>query len=249
MASPRADLILEHLSRNSPSTIEELADLLNVSSVTIRRDLAELEKSGQIIRQRGSASIANNRLEPMFVQREKQNADLKKKIAKFAAEQISEGEVIALDVGTTTAELAKELLKKNNLTVFTNSLQAASILSRSQHNVYLVGGFIRKSEMSMVGSIARDTIMKFNFDRYFLALAGISKTEGPTDYNLEDAEIKRCFIERSKEVIALIDKTKIGKTSLVKVCDMDQITTIITNHDDHISVKDTLEFNGNIYLV
>jgi DeoR/GlpR family transcriptional regulator of sugar metabolism len=248
MENPRAKEILEYLGKKSPLTIEELSNLLPVSAVTIRRDLIDLEKDGLIIRQRGGASLRGLGIEPLFNQRQKQNIELKKQIAKFAAEQISEGEVIALDVGTTTAELAKELIKKNNLTIFTNSFQVASILSRSQHNVYLVGGFIRKSEMSMVGSIARETIMKFNFDRFYLGLAGISKEEGPTDYNLEDAEIKRCFIERSKEVVALVDKTKFTTSSLVRVCKMDEIDKIITNKDDHLLIEDMLDFKGQIFL-
>lgn len=249
MENPRTKEIMEHLDRKSTLSIEELSNLLSVSTVTVRRDLAELENEGLIIRQRGGAALPGTSIEPMFNQRHKQHLDLKKQIAKYAAEQIAEGEVIAIDVGTTAAEFAKELLKKHNLTVFTNSFQAALILSKSQHIVYFVGGFIRKSEMSMVGSIAKDTIMKFNFDRFYMGLAGISNNEGPTDYNLEDAEIKRCFINKSKEVIALIDKTKFGKSSLVKVCELDEITTIITNKDNNISAQEMLDFSGKLYTV
>lgn len=248
MENPRAKEILEHLNRRSPLTIEELASLLSVSTVTVRRDLAELESDGLIIRQRGGAALPSNSIEPMFHQRHKQHLELKKQIAKYAAEQVGEGEVIAIDVGTTAAEFAKELLKKHNLTVFTNSFQAASILAKSQHQVYFVGGMLRKSEMSMVGSIAKETVLKFNYDRFYMGLAGISNSEGPTDYSLEDAEVKRCFIAKSKEVIALVDKTKFGKSSLVKVCELDEITTIITNKDD--SLSDQMEhFKGKLFTI
>lgn len=249
MENPRAKEILEHLNRRSPLSIDELASLLAVSTVTVRRDLAELENEGLIIRQRGGAALPSNSIEPMFYQRHKQHLELKKQIAKYAAEQVEEGEVIAIDVGTTAAEFAKELLKKNNLTVFTNSFQAASILAKSQHQVYFVGGMLRKSEMSMVGSIAKDTVLKFNYDRFYMGLAGISHSAGPTDYSLEDAEVKRCFISKSKEVIALVDKTKFGKSSLVKVCEMDEITTVITNEDDGVAGQEMAFFRGKLITV
>nr|WP_306220315.1 hypothetical protein [Cohnella sp. WQ 127256] len=179
----------------------------------------------------------------------KQNADLKQKIAAYAADQICEGEVIALDIGTTVTELAKELFRKKNITVFTFSFQAASILSQSNINLYLVGGNLRKTEMSLVGSITRDTIMKFHFDRFFMGVAGLSKDNGPTDFNLEESEIKRAFIERSKHVVALVDKMKIGVTSLVKVCEFEEIDEIITNDDEDKSLFESIPFHGKWTLV
>lgn len=249
MPNEREKEILDFLSKKSPLTIEELAVMLHVSEVTVRRDLAALEKRGLIVRNRGGASLPELGFEPMFNQRQKKNLDLKQKIAKYATEQIREGEVIALDMGTTTAELAKELVKKVGITVFTASFQVASILSKSSNQVYMIGGLIRKSEMSMVGSIALETIMKFNFDRFYLGLAGVSNEAGPTDYSIEETEIKRAFIARSKEVIALVDKTKFGTSSLVKVCEFDQINEIITNKGDYDSEQPNLHFTGKMTLV
>jgi DeoR/GlpR family transcriptional regulator of sugar metabolism len=249
MANERSKEILNLLSVKSPLTIEELARKLFVSEVTVRRDLASLEKQGLIIRNRGGASLPALGFEPMFNQRQKKNFQLKQNIAKHAAAQIREGEVIALDVGTTTAELAKELVKRSGITVFTSSFQVASILAKSNLQVYMIGGLIRKTEMSMVGSIALETIMKFNFDRFYLGLAAISQEAGPTDYSIEEAEIKRAFIARSKEVIALVDRSKFGTSSLVKVCEFDQIDEIITNRDEANGAFPELSFNGKITLV
>lgn len=249
MTNQRRIEVLNLLEKNSALTVEQLAESLNVSEVTIRRDLVQLEKEGLIVRHRGGATLPGTGFEPMFKQRQKENLDLKQSIAKYAASQIQDGEVIALDVGTTTAELAKELLKKSNLTIFTSSLQVTSILSRSNHSVYLIGGKLRQTEMSMVGSIALDTIMKFNYDRFYLSLAGISNESGPTDYSIEEAEVKKAFITRSKQVIALVDKSKFGKSSLIKVCDLDEITEIITNKDENNSIQKTLRYKGKITFV
>jgi len=236
--------ILALLHEQSPLSVQKLASHLQMSEVTVRRDLVEMEQKGLIVRKRGWAFLPGLGIEPLFNQRMKQNADLKQRIAAYAAEQVCEGEVIALDVGTTITELAKELLRKQNITVFTFSFQAASVLSQSNLNLYLVGGNLRRTEMSLVGSITRDTIMKFHFDRFFMGVAGLSKDNGPTDFNLEEAEIKRAFVERSKHVVALADKTKIGLTSLVKVCEYDEIDEIVTNDVPDKSPYEQIPFRG-----
>ncbi|MCC3373236.1 DeoR/GlpR family DNA-binding transcription regulator [Cohnella sp. REN36] len=251
MSTEREKRIVELLQEQSPSTIEELAKQLQISEVTVRRDLAAMESKGLVARTRGGAALPDQGNEPLFVQRQRKNHDLKRRIAQYAADQIREGEVIALDVGTTTAELAKALVKRRGITVFTSSFQVASILSKSNLQVYMIGGLIRFNEMSMVGSIAIETIKKFNFDRYYLGLASISKDRGLTDYSVEEAEVKQAFIAQSKQVIALADKTKLGTSSLLKVCDFDQLSELITNRIEGEGTHPALElgFGGKITLV
>jgi Transcriptional regulators of sugar metabolism len=249
MSRNRESEILRYLSKKSPITVEDLVGLLRVSEATVRRDLAQLENQGLILKRRGEVSLPGLGVEPVFNQRLNQNAVPKQRIAQYAAGQIAEGEVIALDVGTTTAALAKELLKRKGMTIFTYSLQIASILSRSQHNVYVIGGGFRKQEMSMVGSLAIEMIKQFHFDRFYLGLGGFSKEEGPTDYAIEEVEIKRALIERSKRVVALADGSKYGMTSLVKVCEYDDIDELVTNEPDGVSLADELELGDKITLV
>ncbi|WP_099355244.1 DeoR/GlpR family DNA-binding transcription regulator [Fredinandcohnia onubensis] len=248
MVSSRQNQILEYLNKKSPVSVEEFAEKFNVTEVTIRRDLAILNEKGLIARNRGEASLPILGMEPMYSHRIDHNIEEKKKLAKYAAEQINEGEVIALDIGTTAVELAKELLNKKRLTIFTSSFQEAAILSKSSHEVYMIGGLMRKSEMSMIGSIALDTIKKFNFDKFYLGLAGLSNEAGPTDYSVEEAEVKRAFIERSNKVIALVDKSKVGKSSLVNICDINEIDEIVTNKVENGAQID-LDFNGKLTFV
>jgi len=239
--------LLDALHEHSPRPVKELAELLGVSLPTIRRDLAELDEQGLIARDHGMIAIRGISAETIHVQREKHNLDLKKQIAKHVAAGIPEGSIIALDIGTTCVEIAKELVHRSNLTVFTSSVQAASVLARSNLSVYLIGGYLRNSEMSAIGSIAVETIMKFKFDRFYLNLAGISNEDGPTDYNLEETEVKKAFISRSREVIAVVDKTKIGKSALVKVCELDDIAEIVTNAHDMQPYP--IQFGGKLTLV
>jgi DeoR/GlpR family transcriptional regulator of sugar metabolism len=225
----RRNYMINLLRQSSPLSAEQLARKLEVSESTVRRDILEMERDGVVIRRRGEVSLPGLGIEPLFVQREQKNLELKRQIARYAADQIHDGEVIVLDVGTTLTEMAKVLLTRSNLTVFTSSFQVASILAGSSVQVYLVGGLLRKSEMSMVGSIAKETIGKFNFDRFYVGIAGIDEFSGPTDYSLDDVDVKRAFIGRSKEVIALADKTKFGQSALVKVCDWEDLDGVITN--------------------
>lgn len=202
-----------------------------------------------IVRKRGGASLPELGFEPMFNQRQKKNHELKQSIAKYVANTIQEGEVIALDVGTTTAELARELTKRSGITVFTSCIQVASILAKSNLQVYMIGGLIRKTEMSMVGSIAQETIMKFTFDRFYLGVAGINLETGLTDYSIEETEVKRAFIHRSKRVIALVDRTKFGHSSLIQVCEAEQIDELITNKGDFGGELPEDHFKGKITYV
>ncbi|WP_411501512.1 DeoR/GlpR family DNA-binding transcription regulator [Brevibacillus centrosporus] len=249
MATDREKDILNFLNEKSPLSVEELAASLYVSEVTVRRDLAAMEKKGMIVRKRGGASLPELGFEPMFNQRQKKNNELKQSIAKYVANTIQEGEVIALDVGTTTAELARELAKRSGITVFTSCIQVASILAKSNLQVYMIGGLIRKTEMSMVGSIAQETIRKFTFDRFYLGVAGINLETGLTDYSIEETEVKRAFIDRSKRVIALVDRTKFGHSSLIQVCEAEQIDEMITNKGDFGGELPEDHFKGKITFV
>lgn len=241
--------ILNMLRESSPLPVAELAKLTGVSLPTIRRDISELEAQGMVIRDNGMVMLREISAETIHIQREGHNLDLKRQIAKHVVSRIKDGEIIALDIGTTCVEIAKELITRPNLsvTVFTSSVQAASILCRSSLSVYLIGGFVRNSEMANVGSIAIETILKFKFDRFYLNLAGLNNEDGPTDYNLEETEVKRAFISRSRETTTVLDKTKLGKSALVKVCELNDIHEIITNADEAHPFK--LDFAGKLTLV
>lgn len=246
MTLTRRNYLLNLLRQKSPMSPEQLAHKLSVSESTIRRDIIDLEREGVVIRRRGEVSLPGLGVEPLFTYRERKNLELKREIANYAAEQIRDGELIVLDVGTTLVELAKALLPRSNITVFTSSFQVASILAKSSLQVYLVGGLLRKSEMSMVGSIAKETIEKFNFDRFFMGVAALDEQTGPTDYSLDDVEVKRTFIERSKEVITLADRTKFGQLALVKICDWKQVDQVITNKGAKEMISDDFPYKDRI---
>ncbi|SMB98189.1 transcriptional regulator, DeoR family [Thermanaeromonas toyohensis ToBE] len=227
----RREAILELLKESPYLRVEELARRLGVSEATVRRDLVVLSKEKKIDRIRGGASLASKleEWEPSFTSRQGLNREEKKAIARLAMRLIKPGEAIALDVGTTTLALAEEIRKIPHLTVFTNGIPIAEALAGSSVSVYLLGGQLRDSEMSLVGALTRQAIETLRFDRFFLSAAGVTLKEGFSDFNLEEVEIKKAFISRAREVIALVDHTKLGRSSVVPIAPLQAAHLLITD--------------------
>lgn len=238
-------MILEILETNQLASVDELSKQLAVSEATVRRDLMALESEGLINRTWGGAIPAQSvGLELIVGERSQHNLVEKQTIAQAAVDLIEEGDVIALDVGTTCMELAKLLKKFQRITVFTNSLITAQILGTCPFNVHLIGGRMRQGEYSMVGSIARETILRFHFDKFFMGASGFDTESGPTDFNLDDVEIKQCFIKKARQRIALIDFSKFRKKSLATICDVEDLTDVITDSSTPMEEIEVLKTKG-----
>lgn len=242
----RMNQIMNILYQEESVTAEKLEKLFNVSSVTIRRDLHKLHEKGLIVRYRGGAMLANSTFghEPTLFEREPENLQKKCMIGRAAAKLVNDGEVIALDVGSTTMELAKALRNRSNITVFTASLPIANIFLNTNVKVYLVGGLLQHKENCIGGPIARNVIRQYHFDKFFLGAAGISEKSGITDFGMDEVETKKAYIERSKEVIALADSSKLGKISFITVCKFSDIQHVITDHEIDPQMQHSLKKGG-----
>lgn len=227
----RKQRIIEYLSRNTFGDVPALVDMLQVSPATIRRDLSELADRGSIIRTHGGASLSVQGMghEPSYHSRAKENVTAKQAIATFAKEYVHEGEVIAIDVGSTALEFAKGLRDHRNITVFTANILVAEALANSDINVILVGGTLRKRELSVAGPIAVQIITQFYFDKFFLGTAGVSIADGLTDFSVDDVDVKKAFLTHAKEVIALADHTKLGRISFAKICPLNRVSQLFTD--------------------
>ena len=208
---------------------------LGVSEMTIRRDLARLERQNIATRTHGGAiakghtpNLAVDIEEPAFEARVRKDATAKAAIAAAAARIPHPGQTVGLDVGTTTLQLARYLHDHADLKVFTNNLRAALTLSDSAHQVYVPGGQVRARENSIVGSIAVKQLRNYWLDHAFIGVSGVTES-GCFDYSLEENEIKRVFVERASNVVVLCDASKFGRTSLVQVCELKEIDTLITD--------------------
>jgi DeoR family glycerol-3-phosphate regulon repressor len=231
-AGARHARILDLVHRNGFVSVAEVADSFAVSEMTIRRDLWALEDKGLLVRTHGGAMGIGLREvfdadEPAFSSRRRRNASAKAAIARAAAGMIGVRESIGLDVGTSTLALAEEIAHRPGMTVFTNNLSAAAVLGRGGCSVHIFGGPVRGPELSVVGTAALQQIRQFYLTKIFLGVSGMIEA-GFFDYSPEDTEVKRAYIEQSEQVIALCDSSKFDHRSLIKVCDLNQVTTLVT---------------------
>ena len=214
-------------------TVVELSHLTDVSEMTIRRDLESLEREELLKRTRGGAvSVISLSYEPPYILRKDSYTSAKTRIARRAAEFLNEGETIILDVGTTAVEVARALKGRVNLTVLTSNLWAAAILADEPGIVLmLTGGKTRARERSLVGNLATRAFSELVFDVFIMGVAGIHPEFGITDYNIEEALVKRAALGASRRHIVVADSSKIGKVAFAKLCGLEQIDMIITDDD------------------
>ncbi|MUG71528.1 DeoR family transcriptional regulator [Paenibacillus validus] len=228
----RKNEIVKLINTKGKVLVPELVQHFKVSPATIRNDLRDLETLKLIKRTHGGAiSIETPKVgfEPFYQQKMVEHIEQKRLIAKAALDFIEEGDIIILDTGTTTLELAK-MLTNMNITVIVNDIDIARCLEDYPNiQVVLIGGNLRKKFRSTVGPFALKMLSEINVDKVFLAANGFSFNRGCTTPDINQAEIKKKFVEISNEAILLCDSSKIGKTSFVHFASASEITTLVTD--------------------
>lgn len=233
MLYQRREAILDLLKQNGSVRVPELTERFHVSVETVRRDLESLENEGLLKRVYGGAiPVSRRSVEPAFQDRKDQNDREKQRIGALAASLIDEGDVVGIDLGTTTMELALALKARNiHVIVITNSIPIAATLSESDViEVILIGGRVRKNELSVGGDLLTEAnIRMFQTDKMFLGVGGITETFGITDYRSEEAAFRRIGSERAKAVYALADHSKFGVVAMNHILDPEEINILITD--------------------
>lgn len=245
-AENRQSKIVEMVMEKGEIKIKDICESFDVSDMTARRDLNELDKHGLLRRVHGGA-VANlgRSYEPSFRTRSTKNPKAKQAIGKKAAEMIFDGDSIALDVGTTTLEIAKNLGGIRNLTVITNSIQISNELVRAltletEARLILTGGIVRPRELSMVGTIPEYVYQKYHVDKVFLGIGGISVENGLTEFNMEDAQIKQVLLNSARTKIVVADSSKFGVTTFSSVGALSSVDKIITDMNASNEIVDKI---------
>ena len=246
----RRAIILEKLDKDGQVNVPELSKELKVSEVTIRNDLIRLEQKNMLIRARGGAiKIDRVGIDFTLSDKNKQHFEEKKRIGKAAAGLVEDGDTIILDSGTTTMEIARNLLNVNNLTVITNALNIANQLADHQKaNVIIPGGFLRKNSLSLVGGAAEENFRNYFCDRLFLAVDGFNTTHGLSTPNVEEAHLNRVMIEISKQVIVVADSSKFHKRSFAFISPITDVDVVITDSEIPAEDRKKLE-NAGVKLI
>lgn len=227
----RRSYILQQVENLGSVTVIDLATDLNVSGMTIRRDLMDLEKEGLIQRVHGGAVSTRGRsYEPPYVLRASQSVKAKQYIGALAASLVAEGETIALDIGSTTLEVAKNLVDRHHLTVLTPSIRIATLfINQSDIRLILPGGIVRPGEASLIGDLTRQAFQHLFVDRLFLGVGGIDAHFGLSEYNWDDTLVKQAMIKSAKEIIVVADSSKFGKIAFAHVAPFSSIHKLVTD--------------------
>ncbi|MFJ9465777.1 DeoR/GlpR family DNA-binding transcription regulator [Viridibacillus arvi] len=230
----RIQMIEELLKTNKKVFVKELSEYLRVSPETIRRDLDELAQMKLVNRFHGGATLYKKvEKEPVFEQKLQSNSIAKKRIAKEAATRIENGDIIAVDVGSTTVHLASYISGKD-ITIVTNSIVAADAFSKALERqqftgkIILLGGYTNPTQRSVHGALTLNLIDNFQFNKSFISCGGLLE-QGIYDFDLDETLVSAKMIRNAQQAILLVDGSKVNISSLVKFGDVIDIHEIISD--------------------
>jgi len=233
-SAKRADrmlAVLKAVNSRGAVGLAELADELQVSAATLRRDLADMEDQGLLIRTHGGARPQAVHDEVPVHLRDLEAREAKRRIALRAAELIPAGPyAVALTGGTTTAEIAKALSRRTQLTIITNALTIAlELAARPTTKVILTGGMVRSTSFEAVGVLAENTFKAVNVGTAILGVDGISAAGGATTHDEVEARTNNAMVEHAQRVMVVADGSKVGRVTFAQMADIASIDLLITD--------------------
>lgn len=240
----RKKKILAALDEAESLTVFELAEILDASPATIRRDLHDISEEGLLVRTHGGAMKMENQVLTGFMEKSGVHHAKKEMIAEQAAALVQDGDIIFLDCGSTVFGMCRHL-KKKNIKVITNSLPVlAELIDVPSIGINLIGGELNKSRKAVHGDKAVQHINGYHAHKAFIGVDGISAENGLTAHSEHESTITTAFIRNAAEVYLLCDSSKIGKDSYVKFAGLSEITRLVTDSGLDEQHQRQLEHNG-----
>jgi DeoR/GlpR family transcriptional regulator of sugar metabolism len=230
----RRQQMVELIELRNSLTVTELSKHFAVSPATIRRDLSQLSQRGLIERAHGGASrrvrTAPQLPEPPLLKRASLQVEEKRRIGAAAAAHVQDDETIIVSSGTTTAEMIPHLANRSGLTIITNAMNIIMLLAPYQQiTVIALGGILRHSEMTTLGSLAEHALENLRADKLFMGSRAIHSEYGFSAENLAESHSDQTLMKSAREIIVLADHTKFGKVAMVRVAPLVRISRVITD--------------------
>lgn len=245
----RQKRILEYINAKKSVRNKDLSKIFKISMVTIRADISDLDLHGLIVKVHGGALSVQDRLnlEIPYQSKNKQHSEEKKIIGALAAGMIEENDVIILDSGTTTLEIAKRV-KHKNVTIITNDIIIGmTLVSNSKVTLVMTGGEVVPFVYTLYGSEAVSFLHRIKANKLFLGCDAFHCESGISNRTLQEVAVKQAMIAASSKVIAVADSSKLGHEVFAHTCSIDRIDILIT---DHISGGDGLKLeNAGVRVV
>lgn len=243
----RRKYILDQLKAHGSVRVDQLAEMLDVTQMTIRRDLDKLEDDVTVKRTHGGAVLYSHlHDEEAYDEKKEKNKEAKAAIAKIANEMIKPHKTVLLDAGTTTYELALLLRYRNDLVIVTGDLTIASVLYKSDNEVYFIGGKLERKTGTVMETEGNSILDNINVDYVFLGSSAVASDGYLSTTTLSKANIKKRIFKLAHKRILLVDKTKFGKEAFAKIVPIQDFDVVITNKEIEGELKRSLEEEGVI---
>ncbi|MBC8954589.1 DeoR/GlpR family DNA-binding transcription regulator [Xenorhabdus sp. PB62.4] len=242
----RRNFIYRHLHEHRTVSISELVELLNVSHMTVRRDIRILEDEGKVISITGGVQL-NDALRQELPWNEKAliNHRYKRALGKYAASLVKDGQVVYLDAGTTTFEIAQILAERFNLTIVTNDFSITHyLMNKPQLNLFHTGGQVDKRNYSCVGNTAAMVLRTLNVDIAFISTSSWDLEHGISTPHEEKVFVKQMLLEIARRKILISDSSKYGKYGMFRVCPLSDLNDIVCDGQLPMSEQKQLRETG-----
>jgi len=227
----RLGVILEELSARGSVGVADLCGRLGVSAATVRRDLEQLEEQHLLTRTHGGAVAQMVSYELPLRYKSARRQEQKRRIGQEAASRVHDGAVIGLTGGTTTTEVAREIVDRQ-LTVVTNALNIASELAiRPNIKLVLTGGVARPESYELVGPLAEGTLADLHLDIAFIGADGVTAADGLTTHHEIEAHTDRALMERAPHVVVVADGSKLGRIAFARICPISAVHELVTDRE------------------
>ncbi|MFI0470671.1 MULTISPECIES: DeoR/GlpR family DNA-binding transcription regulator [Saccharopolyspora] len=235
----RLSALLDLLGERGKVTVDEIADELNASAATVRRDLDHLAEQQLLTRTRGGAVAQNISYDLPLRYKAARNAREKGRIARAAAAMVAPGAVVGVNGGTTTTEIARSLVsradigdsgERTSLTIVTNALNIANeLVVRPQVKIVVTGGVARPQSFELTGPLGTHLLEEITLDIVFLGVDAVDPSRGAFAHNEAEASINRLMTERADRVVVVADSSKLDRSAFAHICPVESIDMLLTD--------------------
>jgi DeoR family glycerol-3-phosphate regulon repressor len=237
--------IIEIVTNSGFATIEELANQFNVTQQTIRRDLKELDNENKIQRYHGGAGLNSSTLNTSYSNRKVSFLKEKQQIAKEVAKAIPDNASLFINIGTTTEAIAQALLNHHNLTIITNNLHVASILStKDDFKIIIAGGVVRNRDGGVMGEATIDFVSQFKVDYAIIGISGIDNSGDLLDFDYQEVRVSKAIIENSRNIFLAADHSKFGRDAMTRLGNIAEVHHVFTSTTPSDSIQTILNTNN-----